>query len=103
MVTLVWGGGEGVLGEGSPPPLVLNYSKEALGVAHRPLLRQQAAGEGGWGVAHRPLLRQQAAGEGGGGGSSSHGGDFTVGNLFSRGLPKKLQEILRTIPVRHVV
>ena len=32
MVTLVWGGGEGVLGEG-PPPLVFNYSKEALGVA----------------------------------------------------------------------
>ena len=32
MVTLVWGGGEGVLGEGSPhPPLVFNYSKEALG------------------------------------------------------------------------
>ena len=25
MVTLVWGGGEGVLGEGSPPPLVFNY------------------------------------------------------------------------------
>ena len=31
MVTLVWGGGEGVLGEGSPPRLVFNYSKEALG------------------------------------------------------------------------
>ena len=31
MVTLVWGGGEGVLGEGSPPPLLgFNYSKEAL-------------------------------------------------------------------------
>ena len=29
MVTLVWGGGEGVLGE-APPPLVFNYSKEAL-------------------------------------------------------------------------
>ena len=29
MVTLVWGGGEGVLGEGSPP-LVFKYSKEAL-------------------------------------------------------------------------
>ena len=33
MVTLVWGGGEGVLGEGSPPPLVFNYSKEALRTA----------------------------------------------------------------------
>ena len=31
MVTLVWGGGEGVLGEGSPPPLVFTYSKAALG------------------------------------------------------------------------
>ena len=31
MVTLVWGGGEGVLGEGSPPPLAFNYCKEALG------------------------------------------------------------------------
>ena len=33
MVTLVWGGGEGVLGEGSPP-LVFNYSKEALPQPH---------------------------------------------------------------------
>ena len=31
MVTLVWGGGEEVLGGGVPPPLVFNYSKEALG------------------------------------------------------------------------
>ena len=30
MVTLVWGGGEGVLGGGVPPPLVFNHSKEAL-------------------------------------------------------------------------
>ena len=36
MVTLVWGGGEGVLGEGSPPPLVFNYSKEALPGRHHP-------------------------------------------------------------------
>ena len=38
MVTLVWGGGEGVLGE-APPPLVFNYSKEALG--HTEWNRQQ--------------------------------------------------------------
>ena len=38
MVTLVWGGGEGVLGEGSPPLLVFNYSKEAL--RPRPAHRQ---------------------------------------------------------------
>ena len=31
MVTLVWGGGEGVWGRGPPPSLVFNYSKEALG------------------------------------------------------------------------
>ena len=29
MVTLVWGGGEG-----SPPPLVFNYSEEALAYTH---------------------------------------------------------------------
>ena len=53
MVTLVWGGGEGVLGEGSPPPLVFNYSKEALG-------RGQGGGggaaryaRGGWGHPQR--------------------------------------------------
>ena len=38
MVTLVWGGGEGVLGEGFPPPFVFNYSKEALGGGGIPLL-----------------------------------------------------------------
>ena len=42
MVPLVWGGGEGVLGEGSPP-LVFNYSKEALEAGGG------GASEGGWG------------------------------------------------------
>ena len=33
MVTLVWGGGEAVLGEPPPPPpLVVNHSKDALGL-----------------------------------------------------------------------
>ena len=36
MVALVWGGGEGVWGE--PPPLVFDYSKDALLEAHCRLL-----------------------------------------------------------------
>ena len=36
MVTLVWGGGKGVLAEGfPPPPLVFNYSEDALAPADR--------------------------------------------------------------------
>ena len=37
MVTLVWGGGEEVLGE-PPPPLVFNHSKDALLIAHDELI-----------------------------------------------------------------
>ena len=64
MVTLVWGGGEGVLGEGSPPPLVFDYSKEALGgsAVGPPLCHRSMAGAvGGGGVRAEgppPVVRQ---------------------------------------------
>ena len=45
MVTLVWGGGEGVLGE-APPSLVFNYSKEALGWAQGRPARENQKGIG---------------------------------------------------------
>ena len=64
MVALVWGGGEGVLGEGSPPPLVFNYSKEALGgggVNPQKALPLHLEGVGG---PQLPHLRPVGAGEG---------------------------------------